>query len=168
MGFRANIVPITYCNMCNMSIITLSVAYISQIDSISRQTLPENYDWAMWVMLITGHRHVSLGIIVDDQLVGYVCAIVPLAMGVDSTTADWHIASIAVLNEYRCRGYGRRLMKEAINAIRAMKPNAYIDLFVRQDNAVAKHLYASMRFIFTKTLNRYYADGTNALVLAIA
>jgi ribosomal protein S18 acetylase RimI-like enzyme len=57
----------------------------------------------------------------------------------------WVISNVAVAPEYRGRGIARMLMQAALDSIRAWQ-GRHVTLQVRDDNAVALHLYRSLGF----------------------
>jgi len=92
-------------------------------------------------------------------LVGFV------GMRVEGTRG--HISTLAVLDEWRGRRLGEMLLLTAID--RAVRDGAQsIGLEVRVSNAVAQALYAKYGFMQRSLIQRYYADGEDALYLQVA
>ena len=76
----------------------------------------------------------------DGQVVGNVTV-----SQVSPVSQRWVISNVAVAPEYRGRGIGRMLMQAALNSIRAWQGRC-VTLQVRDDNAVALHLYRALGF----------------------
>ena len=76
-----------------------------------------------------------------------------------------HVTNVAIMPEYRHRGRGRRLMLAMMD--HAVKRGAEkMTLEVREGNAVAQHLYATLDFEQNGRRKRYYSDtGEDALLL---
>ncbi len=76
-----------------------------------------------------------------------------------------HVTNVAIMPEYRQKGRGRRLMLEMME--HAVKRGAEkMTLEVREGNAVAQHLYATLDFEQNGFRPRYYSDtGEGALLL---
>lgn len=142
-------------------ITSVGLQQLADLDAINRRTLPEHYDWYTWYILLGNPKSICLGAYVDLELAGYIIVIDPKPAGVAHTLADWHIASIAVLPEYRRRGLARALISAALSSIPA---GNVVDLFVRVDNEPALKLYKSMGFQVTRKLPHYYTDRTDAFV----
>jgi ribosomal protein S18 acetylase RimI-like enzyme len=71
----------------------------------------------------------------------------------------WQISNVAVLDTYRRRGIGRKLVEAALDlVVRQGGETAY--LFVREGNAVALHLYESLGFVeVDRTTDLKYTPG---------
>lgn len=84
----------------------------------------------------------------------------------------WHIgdeaelARIGVVPEARRSGYGKVLLEKAIVTWQE-RGVSRIFLEVRQDNMAAQRLYESRGFRIIGKRAKYYADGTNALILEL-
>lgn len=76
-----------------------------------------------------------------------------------------HITNIAVLDQYRRQGIGRRLTAGLMQYLSNLGA-AYATLEVRKSNAVAQNLYVSLGFIKLGVRKRYYEDnGEDALIM---
>ena len=76
-----------------------------------------------------------------------------------------HVVSFAVLEEYRGKGIGKDLVKQAIEGMKIKKCNeSYLE--VRTDNIAAIKLYEDLGFDKIATLNAYYKDGKNAFLMS--
>ena len=94
---------------------------------------------------------------VDGRVVGYAGAWLILD--------ESHITNIALLQEYRGQGIGRRLTHDLLQYLSNLGA-AYATLEVRRSNAVAQGLYVSLGFIKLGVRKRYYEDnGEDALIM---
>jgi ribosomal-protein-alanine N-acetyltransferase len=93
---------------------------------------------------------------IDDAIVGYV------GLGIGEGTGD--VQTIAVAAPAQGRGWGRVLLDALLEEARALGC-AEVLLEVRADNAPALALYDRRGFVLIATRRRYYADGTDALIL---
>ena len=91
-----------------------------------------------------------------EEVVGYT------GLAVAGGTAD--VQTMAVRPDRQGRGLGVQLL-DALLAEAARRECTEIFLEVRADNAAARALYALRGFAEVAVRRRYYADGTDALVL---
>ncbi len=75
-----------------------------------------------------------------------------------------HVASIAVLPEYRGRGLGKRLLEAIEDAFRKNGLRESV-LEVSVKNKVAINLYLSSGYRIAGRLENYYPDGSDAFVM---
>lgn len=76
-----------------------------------------------------------------------------------------HVTNVAILPEYRQKGRGRRLML-AMMRLAVKRGAEKMTLEVRESNAVAQHLYATLGFEPNGIRPRYYSDtGEDAILL---
>ena len=96
----------------------------------------------------------------DGRVVGYVVAdTVP-----NHGEAIGHVKDIAVAEECRSQGTGRRLLGTALRTL-AGEGAASVKLEVRRSNDVARTLYGDFGFEQEGVVPRYYDNGEDALVL---
>jgi len=74
--------------------------------------------------------------------------------------------SIAVMDEYRCKGFGSAIVNEAINGVK-IRQCSELYLEVRCSNNDAVRLFEKLGFSITQKLKAYYRDGEDAYVMAI-
>jgi len=77
-----------------------------------------------------------------------------------------HVVSIAVMNEYRSKGFGSALVNESIKGVK-IRQCSELYLEVRCSNNDAVRLYEKLGFSITQKLKTYYRDGEDAYVMAI-
>lgn len=102
---------------------------------------------------------------VDDQgtdVLGYVVGDTTPNHGRDIG----HVKDLAVREDARGRGYGRRLLERAVVSL-AVGGAAVVKLEVREDNGVARSLYRNVGFEPLRRHRRYYGDGEDALVMGL-
>ena len=77
-----------------------------------------------------------------------------------------HVVSFAVLEEYRSKGIGKKLVEQSIEGMKIKKCNeSYLE--VRTDNQAAINLYEGLGYSKIATLNAYYKDGKNAFLMSV-
>jgi len=94
----------------------------------------------------------------ENRVVGYVSALVH--------GKDAHIASIAVLKDYRRRGIGRGLMSELIELLK-LRRIRIVSLEVRKSNTSAIRFYEVLGFERTGVIQSYYENGEDAIVFSV-
>jgi len=94
----------------------------------------------------------------ENRVVGYVSALVH--------GKDAHIASIAVLEDYRRRGIGRALMSELVNSLKLRRIRT-VSLEVRKSNTSAIRFYEGLGFERVGVMPSYYEDGEGAVAFSM-
>ncbi len=93
-----------------------------------------------------------------NKAVGYVSALIH--------GKDAHVASIAVLKDYRRRGIGRALMSYLIKSLKTRHVRT-VSLEVRKSNTSAIRFYESIGFERVGLIPSYYEDGEDAVVFSV-
>ncbi len=75
-----------------------------------------------------------------------------------------HITNLAVHPAWRRQGWGRRLLRRAMESARPYTPQRVI-LEVRTTNEAAIALYRSEGFTIVRRMRRYYRDGGDAYLM---
>ena len=76
-----------------------------------------------------------------------------------------HVTNIAIKQEFRGRGLGKRLLEDMLQ-LAADSGMAFMTLEVRRSNAVAQNLYRSHGFVDVGYRKRYYEDNhEDALIM---
>ncbi len=90
-------------------------------------------------------------------VVGYV-------IGFEERGGVGHVASIAVLPEYRGRGFGKALLGAIEKAFvsRGLRESV---LEVSVENKVAINLYKKMGYVIEGRIKNYYPDGSDAFIM---
>lgn len=94
----------------------------------------------------------------ENKIVGYVSALVH--------GKDAHIASIAVLEDYRRRGIGRALVSELLKSLRLRRIRT-VSLEVRKSNAPAVRFYEILGFERIGLIQSYYENGEDAIAFSM-
>lgn len=79
---------------------------------------------------------------------------------------DAHITSLAVAEEARRRGHGRRLAAALVALAASLEAEA-VTLEVRASNGAARALYGGCGFEEVGERRRYYADGEDAVIMTL-
>lgn len=118
-----------------------------EMKAINEKCLPENYDIELWDIFISYHN--SFVLCYNSLVIGYCLC-----------SNEGNIVSFAILEEYRCKGYGKSLLSTTLNHLKNTKSQSLLQ--VRVSNECAISLYKSLGFEINKILNKYYDDGENA------
>lgn len=99
-----------------------------------------------------------LGSFENEKLIGWSCVFL---LGEEA-----HLASVAILPEYRGRGLGKELTN-AICDLSAQEGTQYVQLECRRSNTVAQEMYKKLGFFKFSIRKGYYTDtGEDALLYA--
>lgn len=142
---------------------------LDAVMNINRVCLPENY--APYFFIDTFNAFPDAFVVAESQgmVVGYIMC--RLEHGFSDLkklrfARKGHIVSVAVMPEYRMLGAGFALVQRALSALAAHQSDeCYLE--VRVTNLPAINLYKKMRFEVTRTIPRYYYDGSDAYVMSI-
>ena len=118
-----------------------------EMRNVNEKCLPENYDMYLWDLFLSYHNSFVLcaGIVV----VGYcLCG------------NEGNIASFAILQEYRGKGYGKQLLKTTLNHLKIKHKQALLQVRVSNESAIK--LYISHGFVINRTLEKYYSNDEDA------
>jgi len=96
----------------------------------------------------------------DDAVLGYIVG----DRVMNRRMAVGHIKNLAVHEEYRGQGVGRALLGRGIDVLTEQGVEA-LKLEVRAENERALELYHSCGFEHRATIEGYYEDGEDALLL---
>jgi len=94
---------------------------------------------------------------IGSKIVGYI-----VTMDIDELTSK--IVAFAVRKEFRRRGIGKMLLKNAIDRIES-RGKRKIMLEVRVSNTPAQQLYKKFGFVIVDVIPGYYSDGEDAYVM---
>lgn len=142
---------------------------IPEVMRINRLSLPENYTYAFFEMLLKDYPDTFLLAEVESRPVGYImCRIERIMSKVERfrIRKAGHVISIAVLEGYRRMGIATKLMEEAMRAMRESYRCSETYLEVRVSNEPAIRLYEKLGFVKVDRIMRYYMDGEDAYVMA--
>ena len=140
---------------------------VESVVNINRVCLPENY--APYFFLDTFNSSPQTFIVAESQgrVVGYImCRIEHGFSDVRKLhfAKKGHIISVAVMPEFRRMAIGRGLVERALSALSNLSADECF-LEVRVTNEPAIELYRKLGFEVTRTIVRYYYDGSDAYVM---
>jgi len=136
---------------------------------VNRECLPENYTALFFINLYKRFPGTFIVAEADGEIVGYIMC--RIETGIPSfkllgIRKKGHVISVAVLPSHHRKGIGYALIREAMQAmVNYNAKECYLE--VRESNLSAIHLYKKLGFETARTLRNYYADGEDAIVLAI-
>lgn len=105
------------------------------------------------------HNHFAKYMVMEleDRIIGYA--------GLWAIVDEAHVTNIALLEEYRGRKWGERLLNELMKTAAYLGMNA-ITLEVRVSNEIAQNLYRKKGFRSAGTRKGYYSDNReDALIM---
>jgi ribosomal-protein-alanine N-acetyltransferase len=149
---------------------TVTERDILDVMDINRICLPENYTYGFFEELAKNYPKAFWVAVHNGRVVGYVmCRVERVFSKFDflKVRRAGHIVSVAVLPQYRRMGLAEELMRRSLKALRFEYgcDEAYLE--VRISNTPAIELYHKLGFKERDVLRRYYADGEDALLMAI-
>ena len=94
----------------------------------------------------------------ENDVVGFILG------GYTATVGQAHILSVAVLEQYRSQGLGRKLLEYFIKRTEILGYNS-IKLEVNVDNTKGIQLYESLGFVCISRIRKYYQDNSDAFLM---
>ncbi|MBS7648702.1 ribosomal protein S18-alanine N-acetyltransferase [Candidatus Bathyarchaeota archaeon] len=140
---------------------------LDQVIYINQTCLPENYSTYFFVDLYTNFPETFIVAEEDNRVVGYIMCRIESGFSGFGLTKRGHVISIAVLPNYRRRGIGEALLKEALQAMVNYYGVKECYLEVRISNAPAISLYKKIGFKIERVIRGYYADGESAYLMRV-
>lgn len=140
---------------------------LQSVMHINRVCLPENYSDYFFVDLYQRHPETFIVAEQDSEVIGYIMCRIETGLsnfGFSGLIRKGHVVSVAVLPQYRRKGVGEALIKEAMNGMRKYNAKQCF-LEVRVTNIDAISLYKKLGFEITRTIHGYYADGEDAYLM---
>jgi ribosomal-protein-alanine N-acetyltransferase len=151
----------------NYSLRRFNSADLEAVININRICLPENY--AAYFFMDTFNTLPDGFIVAESQerVVGYIMC--RLEHGFSDLkrlrfAKKAHIISVAVMPDHRKLGIGTALVEQATSALTALNADECF-LEVRTTNEPAIILYRKLGYQVTRTIPRYYFDGSDAYVM---
>jgi len=121
-----------------------------QLLQVEAQAAPKS-QFAAWEFFILCFRYPESFLVAEGhRIVGYVVF-----------TPKGHLISLVVARKHRLRGIGTRLVEEVIRR----SPGISLRLEVREGNHGARTFYERLGFREVETLESYYPDGEDGLLL---
>jgi len=142
---------------------------IIPVMEINLRTLPEHYSDYFYESLLEELPEAFVVAEISGKIVGYIMC--KMEHGFSNFkklgfVKKGHVVSIAVMNEYRSKGFGSALVNECINGVK-IRQCSELYLEVRCSNNDAVRLYEKLGFSITQRLKAYYRDGEDAYVMAV-
>jgi ribosomal-protein-alanine N-acetyltransferase len=141
---------------------------LPQVMQINLETLPENYPEYFYQEIYERYSDAFFVAEVDHKLVGYIMC--RIEGGISNFGRRWvrrgHIVSVAVLPAYRRQSLAMQLITKAIVAMSQQYEAKEMMLEVRMTNVPAIKLYEKMGFARIRSLESYYRNGEDALLMA--
>ncbi len=141
---------------------------IAEVISINFKTLPEHYSNSFFMELLLDSPETFVVAENNNKIIGYIMCRIEYGFSIIkkmSLARKGHVVSFAVLEEYRGKGIGKKLVEQAIEGMKIKKCNeSYLE--VRTDNIPAIKLYENLGFNRIATLNTYYKDSRNAFLMS--
>jgi ribosomal-protein-alanine N-acetyltransferase len=142
---------------------------LEHVMQINAACLPENYSSYFYRDLYQRYPETFRVAEVEDSVQGYIMCRIERGwskIGKLTPARLCHIVSIAVMENYRRRGIGRKLIVEAMRKGRDVYGATEGYLEVRISNDAAIGLYDVLGFKKVKRNYGYYMDGEDAWVMA--
>ena len=142
---------------------------LERVMQINAACLPENYTSYFYRDLYQRYPETFRVAEVDGAVQGYIMCRIERGwskIGKLTPARLCHIVSIAVMENYRRRGIGRKLIVEAMRKGRDVYSTSEGYLEVRISNDAAINLYDVLGFKKVKRNYGYYMDGEDAWVMA--
>lgn len=134
---------------------------LSDVMTINKTCLPENYPSSFFLDMHYNHPELFLVAVSQDKVAGYIMC--RLEHGFSEAkrlklVKKGHVVSLAVLPDFRRSGIAASLVKTALERMLAHKADECF-LEVRSSNQSAIALYESLGFQETRRISYYYMDG---------
>jgi len=142
---------------------------IIPVMEINLRTLPEHYSDYFYESLLEELPEAFVVAEISGKIMGYImCKMEPGFSNFKKLgfVKKGHVVSIAVMNEYRSKGFGSALVNESIKGVK-IRQCSELYLEVRCSNNDAVRLYEKLGFSITQELKAYYRDREAAYVMAI-
>jgi len=142
---------------------------IIPVMEINLKTLPEHYSDYFYESLLGELPEAFIVAEISNKIIGYIMCKVEHGFSNFKKLGfvkKGHVVSIAVIDEYRGKGFGSALVDEAIRGVKTIQCSE-LYLEVRCSNNDAVRLYETLGFSIIHRLKAYYRDGEDAYLMAI-
>ena len=136
---------------------------------INLKTLPEHYSDYFYESLLDELPEAFLIAEISGELIGYIMCKTEYGFSNFKKLGfvkKGHVVSVAVIDEYRGKGFGSELVNESLKGVK-MRQCGEMYLEVRCSNTDAVKLYEKLGFSINQRLKTYYRDGEDAYLMAI-
>ena len=142
---------------------------IIPVIEINLRTLPEHYSDYFYESLLEELPEAFIVAEISGKIVGYIMCKIEHGFSNFKKLGfvkKGHIVSIAVIDEYRRKGFGSAIVDEAVKGVKSIQCSE-LYLEVRCSNNDAVKLYEKLGFSIMQRLKAYYRDGEDAYAMAI-
>jgi len=145
------------------------VSDLIPVMEINMKTLPEHYSDYFYESLLVELPEAFLVAEINGKHTGYIMCKTEYGFSNFRKLGfvkKGHLVSVAVLEEFRGKGYGRALVEESLKGVKSKKCDEFY-LEVRCSNTDAVRLYEKMGFVIKHRLKAYYRDGEDSYLMSI-
>ncbi len=136
---------------------------LSDVERIEKASFDDPYTAIIfWSIFLDPKVFFRVGVM-GDSIIGY--SIVKLENEKESKKA--HLISIAIDPKHRRKGFGDKLLQDAIKVASHDTQVRRMILEVKEDNQTAIELYKRFSFVRESVITGYYSDGKNALIYSL-
>ncbi|MDG6925639.1 MAG: GNAT family N-acetyltransferase [Nitrososphaerota archaeon] len=143
---------------------------IPSVINVNAVTLPEHYSDYFYYEILKDFPSTFLIAENGGRVAGYIMCRMEYGLSMTrrfGLAKKGHIISVAVLREYRGRGVGTKLIREALEEVRKENgKECYLEVRITNEGAI--ELYKRLGFKVTSTLHGYYKDGESAYTMALS
>lgn len=138
----------------------MTLADLSQVHAIEKECFSSPWSLNSFKYEIKQSESIFKVAVLDEKVVGYVC----LRTMLDIT----HVMNLAVLPQYRRRGIGIMLLKDALFDLRRQRPDIkFVTLEVRESSGALK-LYEKAGFaVIGKRKGYYHSPDEDAIIMGM-
>lgn len=139
---------------------SMTQADLSQVHAIEKECFGSPWTISSFRYELQQSESIFKAAVLDEQVAGYVC----LRTMLDIT----HVMNLAVLPEYRRRGIGIMLLKEALLELKRLRPDIkFVTLEVRESGGALK-LYEKAGFAaIGKRKGYYHSPDEDAIIMGM-
>jgi len=137
-----------------------TTADISAITTIEKESFSDPWDQDVLLEALGYYPTTFIVAICDGAVAGFI-------LGAPEDTGEnlyGHICNLAVSSRYRGRGIGRLLVNRLEQQFALILATA-VQLEVRVSNTVAQKFYRRLRYREMIVIDRYYANGEDAILM---
>ena len=127
----------------------------NQLKQLNKFSLAINYDDNFYNKIVN-HLRFGRFAYINDVIVGAISWKYDHCQ--DTKERNIYLMTINVLEHYKRKKIGTKLLQELINLHKDMKEISYINLHVQESNEIARKFYLSAGFEEVKKIDNYYTD----------
>ena len=131
---------------------------ITSVYNVERKSFPYPFGHALIQNIYLAAPELCLVLEFKSEIIGF------LLGGYTALPRQAHILSIAILQEYRGKGLGRKILTHFLDTIKRLSYNS-VKLEVNANNHKAIKMYEEFNFIIESKIRKYYQDGSDAYLM---